>query len=240
MTSPRLAVPPGRAGRLWLVRRLETARSGAGLLDRKLRILQAELARRQRAAAQTARSWESGQADAQAWLLRAALLGGRWQTLATSLFLHESWPHVLMNSVAALAFGPPVARLMGVNARGAVVFFGFYLICGVVGGLGFVLASVHGADPAIGASGAISGLLGAASRIIQGRGRIGPMFGSTVIGMAAAWAIVNVALGVSGLTPGAIGVPVAWQAHLAGYLAGVLLVGPFARLAGRGDSVFTQ
>ena len=170
----------------------------------------------------------------------AALLGGRWQTLATSLFLHESWPHVLMNSVAALAFGPPVARLMGVNARGAVVFFGFYLICGVVGGLGFVLASVHGADPAIGASGAISGLLGAASRIIQGRGRIGPMFGSTVIGMAAAWAIVNVALGVSGLTPGAIGVPVAWQAHLAGYLAGVLLVGPFARLAGRGDSVFTQ
>ena len=77
MTSPRLAVPPGRAGRLWLVRRLETARSGAGLLDRKLRILQAELARRQRAAAQTARSWESGQADAQAWLLRAALLGGQ-------------------------------------------------------------------------------------------------------------------------------------------------------------------
>jgi membrane associated rhomboid family serine protease len=61
-----------------------------------------------------------------------------------------------------------------------------------------------------------------------------------VIGMAVAWAIVNVALGVSGLTPGAMGMPVAWQAHLAGYLAGVLLVGPFARLAGRTDSVFTQ
>ena len=70
--------------------------------------------------------------------------------------------------------------------------------------------------------------------------KIGPMFGSTVIGMAAAWALVNVVLGVSGLTPGAMGMPVAWQAHLAGYAAGVLLVGPFVRLAGRPRDVFTQ
>jgi membrane associated rhomboid family serine protease len=34
--------------------------------------------------------------------------------------------------------------------------------------------------------------------------------------------------------------PVAWQAHLAGYLAGVLLIGPFARLAGVGQAAFTQ
>lgn len=169
-----------------------------------------------------------------------ALIAGRWQTLVTSLFLHGSWPHVLMNSIAALAFGPPVARLMGVNPRGAAVFFLFYLVCGVLAGLGFALADLHGVEPAVGASGAISGLLGAASRIIQGRGRIGPMFGSTVLGMAAAWAVVNVVLGVSGLTPGAMGMPVAWQAHLAGYLAGVVLVGPFARLAGRSDAVFTQ
>jgi membrane associated rhomboid family serine protease len=169
-----------------------------------------------------------------------ALIAGRWQTLVTSLFLHGSWPHVLMNSVAALAFGPPVARLMGVTPRGAAVFFLFYLVCGVLAGLAFALADLHGANPAVGASGAISGLLGAASRIIQGRGRIGSMFGSTVLGMAAAWAVVNVVLGVSGLTPGAMGMPVAWQAHLAGYLAGVVLVGPFARLAGRSDAVFTQ
>lgn len=77
MTSQQLAVPPGRAGRLWLVRRLETARSATGLLDRKLRILQAELARRQSAAAQTARSWDDAQTGAEAWLLRAALLGGQ-------------------------------------------------------------------------------------------------------------------------------------------------------------------
>ena len=66
------------------------------------------------------------------------------------------------------------------------------------------------------------------------------MFGRTVLGMAAAWAIVNVLLGVSGLTPGAVGIPVAWQAHLAGYAAGVLLIGPFARLAGVPNIAFTQ
>jgi membrane associated rhomboid family serine protease len=181
-----------------------------------------------------------GQPPAALTLTGAALAAGHWETLVTSLFLHGSWPHVLMNSVAALAFGPPVARLMGLGARGAVVFLLFYLVCGMVGGLGFVLAAPHEQIGVVGASGAISGLLGAASRIIQGHGRIGPLLGQSVIGMAIAWAVVNVVLGVSGLTPGAMGMPVAWQAHLAGYAAGVLLIGPFARLAGRGPDDFTK
>lgn len=181
------------------------------------------------------------EAQMERWALTpAALVAGRWQTLLTSLFLHGSWPHVLLNSVAALAFGPPTARLMGTNARGSAVFFAFYLVCGVLAGLGYVLAQPHDVAPMVGASGAISGLLGGASRLIQRHGRIGPIFSSMVIGMAAAWVIVNVALGVSGLTPGADGMIVAWQAHLAGYAAGVLLVGPFARLAGASRAAFTQ
>lgn len=76
MTLPRLAVPPGRAGRIWLLRRLETSRRAADLLDRKLRILQSELARLQAAAAETAAQWDRCQAEARTWLLRAALLGG--------------------------------------------------------------------------------------------------------------------------------------------------------------------
>jgi V/A-type H+-transporting ATPase subunit D len=76
MKPPKLAVPPGRAGRIWLVRRLETARRGADLLDRKLRILQGELARLQAAAEETAAQWDQAAADARTWLLRAALLGG--------------------------------------------------------------------------------------------------------------------------------------------------------------------
>jgi V/A-type H+-transporting ATPase subunit D len=76
MTPPKLAVPPGRAGRIWLVRRLETARRGADLLDRKLRILQSELSRLQAAAARTAEQWDHCQDEARTWLLRAALLSG--------------------------------------------------------------------------------------------------------------------------------------------------------------------
>lgn len=173
-------------------------------------------------------------------LSATGLRAGHWPGLLTSLFLHGGWAHVLMNSVAALAFGPPTARLLGGDARGAGAFFLLYLTCGVLAGLGFVAANLNDASAVVGASGAVSGLLGAASRLIQGHGRIGPMFGRTVLGMAAAWAIVNVILGVSGLTPGASGMPVAWQAHLAGYAAGVVLIGPFARLAGRGDDAFTQ
>lgn len=76
MTAPKLAVPPGRAGRIWLVGRLEAARRGADLLDRKLRILQGKLARLQTAADEAAVQWNRCNAEAENWLLRAALLGG--------------------------------------------------------------------------------------------------------------------------------------------------------------------
>jgi V/A-type H+/Na+-transporting ATPase subunit D len=77
VTGRRLAVPPGRAGRLRLERRLQVARRGADLLDRKLRILQRELPGLRAEAAHAARDWERHAADADRWLLRAALLGGQ-------------------------------------------------------------------------------------------------------------------------------------------------------------------
>jgi V/A-type H+/Na+-transporting ATPase subunit D len=69
-------VPPGRAGKLWLTRRLQVARRGADLLDRKLRILSAELGRFRDAEARTAADWDRCCADAEQWLLRASMLGG--------------------------------------------------------------------------------------------------------------------------------------------------------------------
>jgi len=77
MSGPRLVVPPGRAGRLWLQQRIGTAHRGAGLLDRKLLILQREVSRLREIAARTAADWESRQADADQWLLRAGLLEGQ-------------------------------------------------------------------------------------------------------------------------------------------------------------------
>lgn len=77
MSAPRLRVPPGRAGRLWLDRRLAAARRGADLLDRKLRILQAELGELRETSARTWREWADASAAAERMLLIAALLGGQ-------------------------------------------------------------------------------------------------------------------------------------------------------------------
>ena len=76
MSRLGFTVPPGRAGRLWLDRRLAVARRGADLLDRKHQILLAETSRLADAAARTAAEWERCCADAERWLLRAAMLGG--------------------------------------------------------------------------------------------------------------------------------------------------------------------
>jgi V/A-type H+-transporting ATPase subunit D len=69
-------VPPGRAGRLWLRRRLDTAARGITLLDRKLRILRTEQERAALLAERTGAQWSQRCADADRWLARAALLGG--------------------------------------------------------------------------------------------------------------------------------------------------------------------
>jgi V/A-type H+-transporting ATPase subunit D len=77
VTGRKISAPPGRAGRLWLERRLAAARRGADLLDRKLRILQADLAGLAAAAAQAEREWHDRAAAADRALLIASLLGGQ-------------------------------------------------------------------------------------------------------------------------------------------------------------------
>jgi V/A-type H+-transporting ATPase subunit D len=76
VSTVRPAVPPGRAGRLWLVQRLAVARRAADLLDRKLRVLAAELDRARATAERTGQEWDTACREAQHALLRAVLLGG--------------------------------------------------------------------------------------------------------------------------------------------------------------------
>jgi V/A-type H+-transporting ATPase subunit D len=70
-------VPPGRAGRIWLRRRLATARRGRDQLDRKLRILQPEVQRQRIRASRTHEEWERACAEVRRWTARAALLSGQ-------------------------------------------------------------------------------------------------------------------------------------------------------------------
>ena len=85
MTGRLPGVPPGRTGRLWLRRRLETAKRGSALLDRKLHILRNEQDRLRAQERRARQEWDARCAEAERWLLRAALLGGRRTiTLAAS------------------------------------------------------------------------------------------------------------------------------------------------------------
>lgn len=161
---------------------------------------------------------------------------GRWETVVTSLFLHGGWPHALMNGAFALAFGAPLARFLGPRALGSVAFFAFYLACGALASLGFGVLHAGEQATLVGASGAVSGLAAAAARLIAGRGeRMGPFRSPAVIGMTATWVAVNVLIGIVGFAPGAGNAEVAWEAHIAGYAAGLALSGLLTFAAPRRD-----
>ncbi len=167
------------------------------------------------------------------WALVPQLLFGqhRWLTLITSTFLHAGWWHVIMNDIAALAFAPPIVRLFGLSFRGVLAFVAFYLLCGVLAGLGFALISPDSTIPVVGASGAISGLFGAAIRLLNPERRLAPLLTPYVFSASAAWIVVNIVMGFGNLMPGLQdGMTVAWQAHVIGYLSGLLLIGPWAFL----------
>lgn len=92
MTAPR-GVPPGRAGRMWLLGRLRTARRGVELLDDKLRVLRREQRRYHLRAERTATAWEAACREAQTWQLRAALLGGR-RAVRAAVPVEPAWVDV--------------------------------------------------------------------------------------------------------------------------------------------------
>ena len=162
---------------------------------------------------------------------------GAWTGVVTMMFVHGGWVHALMNAAFALAFGAPLARTLGLNGRGGGIFCLFYLACGIASGVGYAMLYPDRATAVVGASGAVSGLMGAAARVMDNPGQVGPMFGPRVLSLGLGWLIVNLLMAVTGslLTMGAGGV--AWEAHLIGFVAGVLLIGPFARWAGPGEEI---
>jgi len=162
---------------------------------------------------------------------------GRYSGLVTSMLVHGGWVHVLMNAIAALTFGAPVARLFR-RASGVGLFLILYILSGVVATLGYALVHMGSSDPLVGASGAVFGLIGAATRLLGGQGRVLPLMDRTVIASALAWMGVNAAVGLIGFAPGVDGARIAWEAHAFGFLFGILAIGPMARLSGPGEERF--
>jgi V/A-type H+/Na+-transporting ATPase subunit D len=98
VTRPR-RIPPGRAGRLWLLDRLRSGRLAASLLDRKVKILRAELQRLRTLAEQSRTRWVDAARDADRWGQRSALLGGerdfRHSTPANEAEVVVAWGSIM-------------------------------------------------------------------------------------------------------------------------------------------------
>ncbi len=84
-----LRIPPGRAGRLWLVRRLDIARRGAELLDRKRQALLREHARVRGEADEAREAWESAAAQVALWTARASMLDGAGRLELLARYVEE-------------------------------------------------------------------------------------------------------------------------------------------------------
>ncbi|HSM95646.1 MAG TPA: rhomboid family intramembrane serine protease [Rhizomicrobium sp.] len=159
--------------------------------------------------------------------------GGSWLDRAlpfvTYMFLHAGWMHVIVNTVWLLAFGAVVVRRFG-NLR----FLLFFLACGIAGAALHLALNWASIAPVIGASGAISGLMGAAFRIMGREGDafsppqpLAPLFSRRILIWSAVWIVINIAAGVTGLGAGPGIQLIAWEAHLGGFAAGLLLSGLF-------------
>jgi membrane associated rhomboid family serine protease len=149
-------------------------------------------------------------------------------TPLTSMFLHGSWPHIIGNSLFLWVFGNNVEDSMG-----RVRFVFFYLLCGLVAAGAHVLVDPRSPLPTVGASGAISGVMGA-YLILYPRVRVKMLFWFFFfirVFLVPAWLVLlwwfalQVIEGLPQLRPVETlrGGTAVW-AHVGGFVAGVLLV----------------
>jgi len=152
-------------------------------------------------------------------------------TLLVSMFMHGGIAHIAGNMLYLWIFGDNIENRLG-HGR----YLSFYLVCGVIASLAhvFTTAATHGdmLVPSLGASGAISGVLGGYSLLFPGR-RVRMMMGRGTTDMPAwvaigMWFLFQVVAGMGLLGGGSQAGGVAYAAHVGGFIAGLLLVKLFA------------
>ena len=149
----------------------------------------------------------------------------------SSMFLHGGWMHLLGNMWFLWLFGNNIEDSMG-----HVRFILFYLVCGVAAAMAQVVTSPASVIPMVGASGAISGVMGG-YLVLYPRVRVFAMVPIGIIPISVAlpawtmlvyWFVLQFFGGVVGLL-GEEGGGVAFWAHAGGFLAGAVLIKLFAR-----------
>ena len=176
--------------------------------------------------------------------------GAKVWSFVTYSLLHANLSHIGFNVLWLLPFGSALVRRFG-----ALRFFLFMAVTAAAGALAHLVTHEHAVAPMIGASASVSGTMAAAIRFafVQGsflsfsRGdadaaaRV-PALSLTqalrnprVLGFLAVWFGVNIIFGVGSIAIGNDGASVAWQAHIGGFFAGLLLFSlfdPVPRAAG--------
>ena len=162
----------------------------------------------------------------------------------THAFLHAGWEHLIINVAWLAIFATPVARRYG-----PVAVIAIFLVSAAAGAAAFAATTLYDGQFLVGASGGVAGLTGAATRFIFQPVMIGshPVTGEKVVlGRRLAsfgdlvrnprsrwftmiWVALNAAVPLLPAFTGGADVSVAWQAHLGGFFAGLLLVPLFER-----------
>ena len=152
-----------------------------------------------------------------------------WLTLFTSMFMHGGWAHLAGNLLYLWIFGDNLENVLG---HGKYLLF--YLLTGLIASLSQVFSTaILGQDlliPSLGASGAVSGVLGGYLRLFPTRSVTVLVFvffmrvpAIIVLGMWIAFQVINSIGTLGGMETGSI----ACAAHIGGFIAGLLLIGWF-------------
>jgi membrane associated rhomboid family serine protease len=146
-----------------------------------------------------------------------------WTTLFTSMFLHGGWAHLGGNMLYLWIFGDNIEKVLG-----GIRYLVFYLACGVAAAFAHIMSAPHSAVPTVGASGAISGVLGAYIllfprnnvRVIS-RGGIIAVPAFVMLGL---WILIQFVSGVGAIARTEQTTGVAYMAHIGGFVAGMILI----------------
>jgi membrane associated rhomboid family serine protease len=164
-------------------------------------------------------------------------------TVITYAFLHGSWEHVIFNCLWLLAFGTPVIRRFG-----TVRFMAFFCLTAAMSAAFYAGLNQNDVAILVGASGSVSALTAAALRFAMGQGfaSLGAasenwnepakplsvaLRDSQVLIFIAVWFGINLIAGLGGSIGGGEGLKIAWEAHVGGFLAGLLLFSFFDPVA---------
>lgn len=149
-----------------------------------------------------------------------------YTTFVTTLFLHGGWAHLLLNMWSLWVFGQNIEDRLG-----HLVFLMLYMVGGVLATLTFWLSNPDGVMPVVGASGAIAAVLGAyAITFPAAKVRTLVFFLFIMIVDLPAllflgiWFLIQVTSGMFGLGGGFAQQPVAFWAHIGGFVAGMILM----------------